>query len=77
MKLLEEKSFFNFSKYAKAFNVNVYKQTRMVHRKNGCHLSRPFQFVPFDTLEEIEAFEKMYDVKFTYCQNPACGFVGQ
>lgn len=74
MKILEEHSFCDFEKYSKQYNVNVYKQTRMVHKKDGCYHSRPIRFIPFDTLEEIKEFEKKYDVRFTYCQNPKCGF---
>ena len=74
MKLLEEKSFYAYEKKHGNYNVNVYKQTRMIHKKNGCHFSRPYQFIPFDTLEEIEQFELKHDVCFTRCQNPKCGF---
>ena len=74
MKILDEYSFRNFSKYSKQYNVNVYKQTRMVYKKDGCCHSEPFQFIPFDTLEKIKEFEKKHDVQFTYCQNPKCGF---
>ena len=73
MKLLDEKSYTEFQKYSK-YNVNVYKQSRMVHKKEGCYYSKPYRFIPFDSLEEIERFEKTHDIKFTYCQNPKCGF---
>ena len=74
MKLLDEHSFYDFSKYSKKYNANVYKQSRMIHKKDGCYYSRPYQFIPFDTLEEIEEFEKENDIQFTFCQNHACGF---
>jgi len=74
MKLLDEKSFFDFQKNSSNYNVNVFKQSRMVHKKNGCYYSKPFQFIPFESLEEIKVFEKKYNVQFTYCQNPKCGF---
>lgn len=74
MKMLDDLSFKNFNRYSKKYNVNTYKQSRMVHLKGGCYYSRPFQFIPFDTIEEIEEFEKTHNVKFTYCQNPKCGF---
>lgn len=74
MKLLDEFSHTDFAKYAKNYNVNVNGSTRMVHRKDGCYYSKPSQFIPFDTPQEIEAFEKDHDIKFTYCQNPKCGF---
>ena len=74
MKLLDKHSFFDFSKYSKNYNVNVTKQTRMVHKKDGCYYSRPYQFIPFDTLDEIKEFEKKHNIQFTFCQNPQCGF---
>lgn len=74
MKLLEVFSFTDFKTNSKNYNVNIYKQSRMVHKKGGCYYSRPYQFIPFDSLEEIERFEKIHDIKFTYCQNPKCGF---
>lgn len=74
MILLNAYSFSDFSKYAKTYNVNVYKQSRMVHKRNGCYYSKLYQFIPFDTLEEIKQFEKIHDIQFTYCQNPKCGF---
>lgn len=74
MKILDEYSYTDFVKYSKNYNINVYKQSRMVHRKDGCYYSKPFQFIPFDSLEEIERFEKIHGIKFTYCQNPQCGF---
>ena len=74
MKILDAQSFKNFSKNSKKYNVNTYKHSRMVHKKGGCYYSKPFQFIPFDSLEEIKQFEKDNDIQFTYCQNPACGF---
>ena len=74
MELLDEYSFTDFNKYSKKYNVNVYKQSRMVHKKDGCHCSKPYQFIPFETLEEIEEFEKIHNIKFTFCQNLKCGF---
>jgi len=74
MKLLDTLSFTDFKVNSKKYNVNVYKQSRMVHRKGGCYYSKPYRFIPFDTIEEIECFEKTHNVKFTYCQNPKCGF---
>ena len=73
MKLLDEYSYTNFVKYSRNYNINVYKQSRMVHKKNGCYHSNLYQFIPFDSLEEIKCFEKTHNVKFTYCQNPKCG----
>ena len=74
MKLLDSYSYYNFSKNSKKYNVNVFKQSRMVHKKDGCYYSHLYQFIPFDTLEEIKAFEEKNNIKFTFCQNPACGF---
>lgn len=74
MKILDEKSVFNFMGSYGNYNVNVYKQSRMIHKKNGCYCSKPYQFIPFDSIEEIKQFEKDNNVQFTYCQNPACGF---
>ena len=74
MKILENFSFTDYKKHSKNYNVNVYKQTRMVHKKDGCHWAASYQFIPFDTLEEIDKFQTQYGVKFTYCQNPKCGF---
>ncbi len=74
MKLLDAISFTDFNTYSRNYNINVYKQSRMVHKKGGCYYSKPYQFIPFDSLEEIEQFEKMYNIKLTYCQNPKCGF---
>lgn len=74
MKLLDEHSFCDFSKYSKKYNVNVYKHSRMIHKKDGCYYSKPYQFIPFDTLEEIERFERENGIQFTFCQNHACGF---
>ena len=74
MILLNAYSFSDFSNYAKNYNVNVYKQSRMVHKRNGCYYSKLYQFIPFDTLEEIKQFEKIHDIQFTYCKNQKCGF---
>ena len=74
MKLLDAYSFTDFSKYSKHYNVNVFKQSRMVHKKDGCACSKPYKFIPFDSLEEIEKFEKEHNIEFTYCQNYECGF---
>ena len=74
MKLLDEKSFFNFEKEYGNFNVNVYKQSRIIHKKNGCCCSKPYQFIPFESIEEIQEFESKYTIQFTYCQNLKCGF---
>ena len=74
MKLLDNLSFTDFNKYSKSYNINVYKQSRMVHKKGGCYYSKPYRFIPFDTLEGIKKFEKEHKIQFTYCQNPECGF---
>lgn len=74
MKILDEYSYTDFAKYSKSYNINVYKQSRMVHKKGGCYYSKPYQFIPFDTIEEIKAFEKLHSIQVTYCQNPKCGF---
>ena len=74
MKLLDKFSFTDFEQYSKNYNVNVFKQSRMVHKKDGCHCSKPYQFIPFDSLKEIDEFEKTHGIQFTYCQNPKCGF---
>lgn len=74
MKLLDKLSYTNFEKYSKQFNVNTDKSNRMVHRKDGCYYCKPYQFLPFDSLEEIKQFEEKHNIKFTYCQNPKCGF---
>ncbi len=74
MKILDEHSYTDFTKYSKEYNVNVEKHSRMVHKKAGCYYSKPYRFIPFDSLEEIKKFEKEYNIQFTYCQNPKCGF---
>ena len=74
MKLLDEYSYTDFAKYSRNYNINVYKQSRMVHKKDGCYYSKPSQFIPFDSLEEIKEFEKQHNIQFTYCQNSKCGF---
>ena len=74
MLLLDSFSFTDFKKNSKHYNVNVYKQSRMVHKKDGCYYSKPHKFIPFDSLEEIKKFEKRHNIQFTYCQNPKCGF---
>lgn len=74
MKLLDEKSFLVFQKEYGNYNVNTYKQSRMIHKKDGCYNSKPYQFIPFDTLEDIKIFEESHNVKFTFCQDPKCGF---
>ena len=74
MKLLEEKSFLKFKKDYGNYNVNVYKHSRMVHKKDGCYCSEPYQFIPFNSLEEIYEFENKYDIQFTFCRNSKCGF---
>lgn len=74
MKILDEYSYTDFVKYSKNYNINVYKQSRMVHKKDGCYYSKPYRFIPFDSLEEIREFEEKHNIQFTYCQNPKCGF---
>ena len=74
MKILEQKSFFKFKKEYENFNVNVNKGARTVHKKDGCHNSEPYQFIPFKTLNDIKEFEKEYSIQFTYCQDPKCEF---
>ena len=74
MKILEKLSFKDFKKNSKKYNVNTLNGVRMVHLKDGCYYSKPYQFLPFDSMEEIQEFEKKYNVEFTYCQNPKCGF---
>ena len=74
MKLLDKKSFLDFNKNSGNYNVNTYKQSRMVHKKGGCYYSKPYQFIPFDTIEEIKEFERKHDIQFTYCQNCKCEF---
>lgn len=43
-------------------------------KKDGCHNSEPYQFIPFKTLTDIKEFEKEYSIQFTYCQDPKCEF---
>lgn len=74
MKILDKYSCLDFSMNAKQYNANVFGHTRMIHKKDGCYYSKPYRFIPFDTLEEIKEFEKKHDVQFTYCRNPKCGF---
>ena len=74
MILLDKYSFYNSKNLLGKYNVNVYKNARTVHKKDGCYNSQPYQFIPFDTLEDIENFEKMHNIKFTFCQDPKCGF---
>ena len=74
MKLLDEKSFYRFKKPYGNYNANVFKNARIIHKKNGCYYCNPYQFIPFNSLTEIKQFEKKFDIQFTYCQNPKCGF---
>jgi len=74
MKILHEHSYTDFAKYSKVYNVNVEGHSRMVHKKGGCYCSKPYRFIPFDSLEEIKKFEKEHNIQFTYCQNYECGF---
>ncbi len=74
MKLLDTYSYNDFNKYSKKYNVNVENHSRMVHKKDGCYYSKPYKFIPFDSLEDINFFERTHNIKFTYCQNPKCGF---
>ncbi len=75
MKLLDDFSCTDFKKYSKNFNVNTFKQSRIVHKKGGCYCSKfLYQFIPFDSVEDIKKFEEKYNIKFTYCQNKECGF---
>ena len=74
MKILDASSYKDFKKYSKKYNVNTCSDKRTVHLKGGCYYSKPYQFIPFDTIEEIEKFEGINNIKFTYCQNPKCGF---
>ena len=74
MIILDKYSYFNSKDRLGNYNVNVYKSARTVHKKGGCYNSQPYQFIPFDTLEDIERFEKTHNIKFTYCQDPKCEF---
>lgn len=74
MKILERHSCTDFDKDSKEYNVNVYKQSRMVHKKRWLLLFKTYQFIPFDSLDDVKKFENDYGVQFTYCQNPKCGF---
>ena len=58
MKILEEKASLDFNQNSKKYNVNVFNHSRMVHMKNGCYYSHLYKFIPFNSIEEIEQFEK-------------------
>lgn len=73
--MLEEYTQKDFKKNAKNYNVNIGKGFRTLHKKNGCHCSTPlWEFIPFDSLEEVERFEKEHNVNFMRCKNAPCGF---
>ena len=61
--MFEEYTQKDFKKNAKNYNVNIGKGFRTLHKKNGCHCSTPlWEFIPFDSLEEVESFEKIHEV---------------
>ena len=75
LKMLETYTKKDFTKNAKNYNVNMGKGLRTLHKKGGCYYSYGlWQFIPFDTIEEVEHFEKIHNVNFLRCKNPQCGF---
>ena len=59
-----------FQKRSKDYNVNMTKQQRTLHKKGNCPYSKGmWEFIPFDTLEDVEKFEKEHVVKFRRCGN--------
>ena len=34
-----------------------------------CYYQKPFQFIPFDSIEDVEAFEKQHACSFRRCRN--------
>ena len=73
--MLEEYIRKNFKENSKNYNVNIGKGFRTLHKRNGCHCSNGlWEFIPFDSLEDVEQFEKIHNVNFLRCKNPKCGF---
>lgn len=59
-----------FQKYSKKFNVNMTVIMRTLHEKDKCYYSKGMtNFIPFDSIEEVEQFEKEHNVIFRRCGN--------
>lgn len=60
-----------FDENSKEFNVNMTKQIRTLHRKKcNCQYAKSMNdFIPFNSLEEVEDFEKLHNVTFGRCGN--------
>ena len=57
-----------FQELSKDYNVNMTKQQRTLHIKGRCPNSNSmYDFIPFDTLDDAEKFEKEHDVIFRKC----------
>ena len=59
-----------FQEKSKKYNVNMTVIVRTLHKKDGCcHSNGMTKFIPFDTIEEVENFEKLHNVTFRRCAN--------
>lgn len=60
-----------FQELSKEYNVNMTGLVRTLHKKGStCPYSHGMtSFIPFDTLDEVEKFEKEHIVTFKRCGN--------
>lgn len=64
---VEARTHSDFLMFAKAYNVNM--TNRKIHTFPGCYdADKLYEFIPFDSMEEIEKFEKDHNVHFARCE---------
>lgn len=67
--MLEEFKKRNFEKNHGDYNVNMCGDIRSLHKKDGCYYSKGmYEFIPFQTLEEVKKFESLHRVNFRFCK---------
>lgn len=59
-----------FKKNSKEYNVNMTGLVRTLHKKDACYYSKYMtSFIPFNSLVEVEQFEKEHNIVFKRCGN--------